>query len=62
MQDLGGGVSTRDPHIISKGVLGSAVSSPIGVWGGAPGANAFHIINLKKPIEYTMLGISGKLL
>ena len=36
MQDLGGGFSTRDPHTFSKGVWGSAVSSPIGVWGGAP--------------------------
>ena len=34
MQDLGGWVSTRDPHTFSKGVWGSTISSPIGIWGG----------------------------
>ena len=29
----------RSPH--DKGVWGSVVSSPSGVWGGAPAANAF---------------------
>ena len=35
----------------SKGVWGSAVSSPIGAWGGAPEANAFCVQKTPKTIQ-----------
>ena len=49
MTEPGQGVSSDpDPSPSQLGVWGSAVSSPSGVWGGAPVANDFGAFQTEK--------------
>ena len=54
----GGRVQKGGTLLASWGLWGSAVSSPIGVWGGAPEDNAFFKLNTLHNISTLLLDLN----